>query len=102
MSNWCTASSACGPTSTAQPATTFRCSGWAPITQDQAAEAQTTLVSQGWIREESPDGVYITEPKETTIAVDDEGYGMTYLFSADWVKLADTKQGLILIEWPKS
>lgn len=76
--------------------------GWAPITQDQAAEAQTTLVSQGWIREESADGVYITEPKETTIAVDDEGYGMTYLFADDWVKLADTKQGLLLIEWPKS
>lgn len=76
--------------------------GWASITPDQAAEAQTTLVSQGWVREESEDGVYITEPKETTIAVDDEGYGMTYFFASDWVKLADTKQGLLLIEWPKS
>ncbi|MFE7845182.1 hypothetical protein ACFUTX_08320 [Microbacterium sp. NPDC057407] len=75
--------------------------GWAPITPDQAAEAQATLVSQGWVREESAEGVYITEPKETTIATDDEGYGMTYLFAEDWVKLADTKQGLLLIEWPQ-
>ncbi|MHC2998843.1 hypothetical protein [Microbacterium sp. HJ5] len=74
--------------------------GWAPIESDQAGEAQTALVGQGWIREESEAGVYITEPKETTIAVDDEGYGMTYLFGAGWVKLADTKQGLLLIEWP--
>jgi len=74
--------------------------GWAPITDEEAAGAQTALIAQGWIREASDEGVYITEPKETTIAVDDEGYGMTYLFAAGWVKLADTKQGLLLIEWP--
>lgn len=76
--------------------------GWAPITDEQAAESQAMLVSQGWIREDAEEGVYITEPKETTIAVDDEGYGMTYLFATGWVKLADTKQGLLLIEWPRS
>ncbi|WP_127474487.1 hypothetical protein [Microbacterium sulfonylureivorans] len=76
--------------------------GWAPIGDEEAAEAQTSMVDQGWIREESSEGVYITEPKETTIAVDEEGYGMTYLFVAGSVKLADTKQGLLLIEWPKS
>lgn len=76
--------------------------GWGPITDEEAATAQDTLVDQGWIREESDAGVYITEPKETTIAVDEEGYGMTYLFVAGWVKVADTKQGLLLIEWPKS
>lgn len=76
--------------------------GWAEVTDEQAAEAQATLVSQGWVREQAEEGVYITEPKETTIAVDEEGYGMTYLFAAGTVKLADTKQGLLLIEWPKS
>ncbi|MDY0909398.1 hypothetical protein [Microbacterium sp. CFBP9034] len=76
--------------------------GWAPISEEDAAPAQAALVGEGWVREESAEGVYITEPKETTIAVDDEGYGMTYLFAAGWVKLADTKQGLLLIEWPKS
>ncbi|KQZ84513.1 hypothetical protein ASD56_11230 [Microbacterium sp. Root166] len=75
---------------------------WAPIAADAAADAQSDLVSQGWLREESPEGVYITEAKETTIAVDSEGYGMTYLFGDGWVKLADTKQGLLLIEWPAS
>lgn len=76
--------------------------GWGEISDTDAADAQAALVSQGWVREDSAEGVYITEPKETTISVDDEGYGMTYLFAAGWVKLADTKQGLLLIEWPRS
>lgn len=29
---------------------------------------------------------------------DGEGYGMTYLFGDGWVKVADTKQGLVLVE----
>lgn len=76
--------------------------GWAPIVADAAVDAQADLVDQGWLREEAPNGVYITEAKETTIAVDADGYGMTYLFGDGWVKLADTKQGLLLIEWPAS
>jgi hypothetical protein len=76
--------------------------GWSPITADQATQAEDDLVDQGWIRESSVDGVYITENPETAIAVDDEGYGMTYLFGDGWVKLADTKQGLLLIVWPPS
>lgn len=74
--------------------------GWAEIAEADAIEAQDALVAEGWIREESPDGVYITENPETTIAVDDQGYGMTYLFTDGAVELADTKQGLILVEWP--
>lgn len=76
--------------------------GWAPISGDQATQAQNELVAQGWIREQSPDGVYVTENPETAVAVDDEGYGMTYLFADGWVKLADTKQGLLLVQWPPS
>ncbi len=76
--------------------------GWAPIDSGDAAAAQDSLVNQGWIREDSAEGVYITENPETTIATDENGYGMTYLFVAGAVKLADTKQGLILIDWPKS
>lgn len=75
--------------------------GWAPITADAATSAEDTLVAQGWLRESGADGgVYITESPESAIAVDDEGYGMTYLFGDGWVKVADTKQGLLLIEWP--
>jgi hypothetical protein len=74
--------------------------GWAPIAAEDADSAQKSLVKQGWVREDSDEGVYVTEPKETTIAVDSDGYGMTYLFGDGWVKLADTKQGLLLIEWP--
>lgn len=76
--------------------------GWAAISDADAVAAQQELLSQGWVREESDQGVYITESPDTTIATDEEGYGMTYLFAAGAVKLADTKQGLLLIEWPKS
>ena len=74
--------------------------GWAPIKDEDAAKAEDDLVAQGWMRESDDQGVYITESPETTIATDDQGYGLTYLFGDGWVKVADTKQGLLLIEWP--
>lgn len=73
--------------------------GWSPITAEEAAQAQETLVSGGWRREDGPEGVYFTEDPQYSMGTDDDGYGMTYLFGDGWVKLADTKQGLILIEW---
>ena len=76
--------------------------GWAPLADDQAADLQEELEAQGWVREEDSAGVYITESADTAIATDAEGYGMTYLFSSGQVKVADTKQGLLLIEWPES
>ncbi|MEV4688671.1 hypothetical protein [Microbacterium sp. LWH3-1.2] len=76
--------------------------GWAPLADDQAADLQEELEAQGWVREEDAAGVYITESADTAIATDAEGYGMTYLFTSGQVKVADTKQGLLLIEWPKS
>jgi hypothetical protein len=76
--------------------------GWAELSAEEAEPAQAELVSQGWVREDGPEGIYITESPDTTIAPDEDGYGMTYLFGDGWVKLADTKQGLLLIEWPKS
>jgi hypothetical protein len=76
--------------------------GWAPITDDVAEAAQDELTGQGWRREEDAAGVYITESPETAIATDDDGYGMTYYFTEGQVEVADTKQGLLLIEWPRS
>ena len=76
--------------------------GWAPITEDDAADSQADLVSQGWVREEGDEGVYVTQNPEMTIAPDENGYGMTYLFGDGWVIVADTKQGLVLIEWPRA
>ena len=73
--------------------------GWSPITVDEAAQAQTSLVAGGWRREDAPEGVYFTEDPQYSMGTDDAGYGMTYLFGDGWVKLADTKQGLVLIEW---
>lgn len=76
--------------------------GWAPMSDADAADAQELLLSQGWVREDAPDGVYITESPETTISTDADGYGITYFFTEGQVTMADTKQGLLLVEWPKS
>lgn len=73
--------------------------GWSMITAEQASKAQQALVAGGWRREDGPEGVYFTEDPQYSMGTDDEGYGMTYLFGDGWVKLADTKQGLVLIEW---
>lgn len=75
--------------------------GWAPITADAAEDAQDELTGQGWLREEDGAGVYITESADTAIATDADGYGMTYYFTEGQVEVADTKQGLLLIEWPQ-
>ncbi|MET0782240.1 MAG: hypothetical protein ABWZ16_12070 [Microbacterium sp.] len=74
--------------------------GWAPISEDDAADAQDQLVEMGWRVEEVSAGVIVTESAETTVATDDDGYGLTYLFGDGWVKHADTKQGLLLVIWP--
>lgn len=71
---------------------------WSPIDPGTATVAQDSLVSQGWIREDAAEGVYVTENPQTAIVTDDEGYGMTYLFGDGWVKMADTKLGLVLID----
>lgn len=72
--------------------------GWAELSASAASDAQTSLLAAGWHREDAPEGVYITEDPQYAMGTDDDGYGMTYLFGDGWVKLADTKQGLILIE----
>ncbi|GAA5199257.1 hypothetical protein [Microbacterium jejuense] len=75
--------------------------GWAKLTKDAAKDAQDELVDEGWVLEETDGGVYVTESPDTALVTDDDGYGMTYLFTDGQVTVADTKQGLLLIEWPK-
>lgn len=76
--------------------------GWAPITEAQAATAKQELLAEGWRSEDSSEGVYVTQDPEDAVATDDQGYGLTYLFGDGWVKYADTKQGIVLVEWPQS
>lgn len=73
--------------------------GWSAITPEDATRAQSALLGSGWRREDGADGIYITEDPQYAMGTDDAGYGMTYLFGDGWVKFADTRQGLILIEW---
>ncbi|HYJ50634.1 MAG TPA: hypothetical protein VEX12_12035 [Microbacterium sp.] len=74
--------------------------GWAPISERDAADVQEHLLEVGWHKENTANGVIVTESSETTVATDAEGYGLTYLFGDGWVKYADTKQGLLLVVWP--
>lgn len=73
--------------------------GWAALDATETAEAQSALLASGWRREDASAGVYITEDPQYSMGTDDDGYGMTYLFGDGWVKFADTKQGLLLVEW---
>ena len=74
--------------------------GWAPIDDATAAAAERDLVASGWRREEGPGGTYVTENPAWAVGKDSDGYGMTYLFGDGWVKLADTRQSLVLVEGP--
>lgn len=73
--------------------------GWARVSAADAAEAQAGLLAEGWQREESEEGVYVTEDPEFSMGTDEDGYGMTYLFGDGWVKFADTRQSLLLVDW---
>ncbi|GAA5149391.1 hypothetical protein GCM10025768_12540 [Microbacterium pseudoresistens] len=75
--------------------------GWAPLSAEDAASAQETLLSQGWVKEDAASGVYITADPQFAMGKDDDGYGMTYLFGDGWVTVSDTKQGLLLIDRPE-
>ncbi|NYF17235.1 hypothetical protein HDC37_002063 [Microbacterium sp. AK009] len=73
--------------------------GWAPIDEAAADRARARLQAEGWTVETDAEGVYVTEPAETAVATDENGYGITYLFETGTVKIADTKQSILLIEW---
>lgn len=74
--------------------------GWAPLGEHTDGELQRTLAVEGWIREEGPEGTYLTEDPSMALQTDADGYGMTYLFTDTAILVSDTKQGLVLIEWP--
>ncbi|RWR20351.1 hypothetical protein D8Y23_05875 [Microbacterium enclense] len=75
--------------------------GWAPIDAAEAEKAQDDLVGSGWKREDGTgDEVYVTENPDWLAGRGVDGYGITYLFGDGWVKVADTKQSLVLIDWP--
>ena len=72
--------------------------GWSPITAADATATQAALEAEGWLREDVSGGVMITEDPTLALRLDDEGYGMTYLFGDGWVEVSDTRQGLDLID----
>lgn len=75
--------------------------GWAPIDDDTARSAQKDLVAAGWKVEKDADGTYITENPEWLNGRGADGYGLTYFFGDGFVKLADTRQSLILVQSPR-
>ncbi|HWK77447.1 hypothetical protein [Microbacterium sp.] len=74
--------------------------GWAPLDASASVAAQQKLLSQGWLRADQDGHTYITEDPSFAFAVDEDGYGMTYEFGDGWATLADTRQGLVLIQLP--
>lgn len=73
--------------------------GWGPLDSRTSTTAQSNLKRDGWLRSTEGDLVYFTEDPAYAIATDEDGFGMTYEFGDGWVKFADTKQGLLLIDW---
>lgn len=73
--------------------------GWGEISAQASRTAQAGLADDGWLRSSEDGHTYLTEDPAYAIAKDDDGYGMTYEFGDGWVKFADTKQGLLLIDW---
>lgn len=73
--------------------------GWAPVSDTEAQTARSELLAAGW---KSVDDEFITENPTNVLNPDADGYGMTYQFGDGWITLADTKQGLLLIERPGS
>ncbi len=72
--------------------------GWSPISADDAADVQSALVAEGWVLEDTEDGVLVTEDPALALRLDEEGYGVTYSFGNGWVEVSDTRQGLDLID----
>ena len=75
--------------------------GWAPVDDATAVSARNELVASGWQVEVDADGTYVTENPEWLGGRGVDGYGLTYLFGEGWVKLADTRQSLILVDAPR-
>ncbi|GGD80135.1 hypothetical protein [Microbacterium murale] len=73
--------------------------GWAPVDQAASSAGQQKLLDDGWQRADSDGHVYITENPETAMSPDQDGFGMTYEFGDGWVKVADTRRGLVLVEF---
>ncbi|WP_344691610.1 hypothetical protein [Microbacterium esteraromaticum] len=73
--------------------------GWGTVDERTSETAQSNLQRDGWLRSTEGDLVYFTEDPDYAIATDEDGFGMTYEFGDGWVKFADTKQGLLLIDW---
>lgn len=73
---------------------------WAPTDDELAASLQSKLIAQGMIREEGPEGIYITEDARFAPTVDEDGYGFTYLFGDGWVTAAETRASLSFIVRP--
>ncbi|WP_203138203.1 hypothetical protein [Microbacterium sp. JZ31] len=67
--------------------------GWAPMDAAGTEKWTAFLVDQGWTRTEGDGYVYLSDPFEGV-------EGVTYAFGADHVILADTKDGVTLVDWP--
>ncbi|QIG40359.1 hypothetical protein G5T42_13470 [Microbacterium sp. 4R-513] len=73
---------------------------WAHLSSAAAASAQEALAAEGFERIEAPEGVYLAIKPGAGDRVDGEGFGETYLFTADDVRWARTKEDVGYVKAP--
>lgn len=74
--------------------------GWAPTTAARTAAAAKELTATGWRKVTDDQDTCYTAAGDMITGADSDGFGMTYCFTADHVTVADTRQGLLLVQWP--
>ncbi len=74
--------------------------GWAPI-DDATVRGERKTSSPRLEAGERRHGDYVTENPTGSAGRGADGYGLTYLFGDGWVKFADTRQSLLLVETPQ-
>ncbi|WP_308493697.1 hypothetical protein [Microbacterium terrisoli] len=72
--------------------------GWAPITPEQETEVTQELSNSGFQKLSEDGQTYMTATDSMPGGARDSG--MTYRLDDGQILFSDTKQGLLLIEWP--
>lgn len=86
----------------AHPSDDVQMYGWAPSTRAQAASAEKELAATGWRKLTYNNDTCFTAAGDMIVNPDSDGFGMTYCFGDGHVTVADTRQGILLVQWPSA
>jgi hypothetical protein len=74
--------------------------GWAPMDDAVKAEVTKELLDSGWKEFDEDGATYLTATGHMIMNPDEDGYGITFRLGDGQISVADTKQGLQLVQWP--